>query len=506
MNAAFRLFRDILPFSQQMAEKKSSDARELLDTVVGLSASEVAVQLTSHVIPTVVEQRNLTMRFKLLEDTRQEAETALPVLERHVDSSVLPLPRTVRASALAADNLLKALAAAYFDIAKTIAKSGHQRGYVHLLQRTVNRAMLLIARRQNLAYNSYTSPSSTSWLMLHELYQIVRDLRALHPETNITPLEQQYLSALLFAYIDPSKLQRDELTVAIFCTQQLAVHAAIVRVTPDTPTCKAASPCFLVRPEVGSPGAPLLRLPKGTPTLGGFIVDCTVVLEALNKSAEHADHGYSDPGLDIPPGLLQIFQHAIGSQSIRRFSRMRFSPRAHIVCGISQVISFLEGNPVSRRAADLAGNTAEQHSFSHSEWSLIDQSPYGFLVRFLQGDQCQVGVGNIIALQPREERDVHVCLVRRIAVSEDGKVELGVQALSPKVSAIRLPGHGEIRRGLYLHSLPAFSNRPGIIAHPGHFASGHKIKFELQGSNLLLQVGRRLEAAEGLEFFALVPL
>ena len=164
------------------------------------------MQLTSHVIPTVVEQRNLTMRFKLLEDTRQEAETALPVLERHVDSSVLPLPRTVRSSALAADNLLKALAAAYFDIAKTIAKSGHQRGYVHLLQRTVNRAMLLIARRQNLAYSSYTSPSSTSWLMLHELYQIVRDLRAIHPETNITPLEQQYLSTLLFAYHRPQQV------------------------------------------------------------------------------------------------------------------------------------------------------------------------------------------------------------------------------------------------------------------------------------------------------------
>ena len=463
------------------------------------------MQLTSHVIPSVIEQRNLTMRFKLLEDTRQEAETALPVLERHVDSSVLPLPRTVRSSALAADNLLKALAAAYFDIAKTIAKSGHQRGYVHLLQRAVNRAMLLIARRQNLAYNSYTSPSSTSWLMLHELYQIIRDLRSIHPETNITALEQQYLSVLLFAYIDPSKLQRDELTVAVFCTQQLAVHAAIAKVTPDTPRCKAASPCFLVRPEEGSPGTPLLRLPKGTPTLGGFIVDCTVVLETLNKCAEHADYGYGDPGLDIPPSLLQTFQHAIGSQSIRRFSRMRFSPRAYVVCGISQVMSFLEGNPVLRHVADLAGRT-EQRDFSRSEWSLIDQSPDGFLVRFLQGDQCQVGVGTIIALQPREARDVHVCLVRRIAVSEDGKVELGVQALSPKVSVIRLPGHGEIRRVIYLHSLPAFSNRPGIIAHRGHFASGHKIKFELQGSKQLLQVGRRLEAAEGLEFFALVPL
>ena len=181
MNAAFRLFRDFLPFRQQMAEKESADARELLDTVAGLSASEVAAQLTSHVIPTVIEQRNLTMRFKLLEDTRQEAETALPVLERQVDSSVLPLPRTVKSSALAADNLLKALAAAYFDIAKTIDKSGRQNTYVHLMQRTINRAMLLITRRQVLAYSSYTSPSSTSWLMLHELYQITRDLRAAHP-------------------------------------------------------------------------------------------------------------------------------------------------------------------------------------------------------------------------------------------------------------------------------------------------------------------------------------
>ncbi len=505
MNAAFRLFRDFLPFRQQMAEKESADARELLDTVAGLSASEVAAQLTSHVIPTVIEQRNLTMRFKLLEDTRQEAETALPVLERQVDSSVLPLPRTVKSSALAADNLLKALAAAYFDIAKTIDKSGRQNTYVHLMQRTINRAMLLITRRQVLAYSSYTSPSSTSWLMLHELYQITRDLRAAHPETNITPLEQQYLSALLFAYIDPSKLQRHELTVAIFCTQQLAVHAAIVKVTAETPTCKASAPCFLVRPEEGSPGAPLLRLPKGTPTLGGFIVDCTVILEALNKATEQAEYGNIDPEFDIPPSLLQTFQQAIGSQSIRRYSRMRFSPRAHVVCGFSEVISFLEGNPVSRRVADLAGRS-DQRNFSRSEWSLIDQSPDGFLVRFLQGDQCQFGVGNIIALQPREARDVHVCLVRRIAVSKDGKVELGVQALSPKVSVIKLPGHGEIRRVIYLHSLPAFSNRPGIIAYPGHLSSGHKIKFELLGSSYRLQVGRRVEASDGLEFFALVPL
>ena len=162
MNAALRLFRDILPFRQQMAERETSDVRELLDNVAGLSAGEVAAQLTTTVIPAVVDQDNLTMRFKLLEDTRQEAETALPVLERQIDSSVLPMPRAVKNSALAADNLLKTLAAAYFDIAKAVAQGGHQKSNIHLLQRTVNRAMLLITRRQNLAYRSYTRPSSTA--------------------------------------------------------------------------------------------------------------------------------------------------------------------------------------------------------------------------------------------------------------------------------------------------------------------------------------------------------
>ena len=503
MNAALRLFRDILPFRQQMAERETSDVRELLDNVAGLSAGEVAAQLTTTVIPAVVDQDDLTMRFKLLEDTRQEAETALPVLERQIDSSVLPLPRAVKTSALAADNLLKTLAAAYFGIAKAVAQGGHQKSNIHLLQRTVNRAMLLITRRQNLAYRSYTRPSSTSWLVMHELYQIVRDQRARHPGTNIAALEQQYLSALLFAYLDPSKLPRQELAAGIFCTQQLAAHAAIIKITPETQLCHPNSPCFLVRPEQGNPGTSLLRLPKGTPLVGAFLVDCTVVLEALNKCAEQSDYG--EPTLDIPPALLQALQMAIGHQSLRRHPRTRFSPRADLVCGIGDVIAFLEGNPVSRRASDQAARSAERN-FSPSEWSLIDQSPEGFLVRFLQGEQWQVGAGSIIALQPRETREAHVCLVRRIANSDDGKLELGLQALAPKVNVIRLPGHGETRRGLFLHRMPAYGNRPGIIARPGHLASGHKIKLGSAENSRLLQIGRRLEAADGFELFALVPL
>ena len=127
-------------------------------------------------------------------------------------------------------------------------------------------------------------------------------------------------------------------------------------------------------------------------------------------------------------------------------------------------------------------------------------------MRFIQGENWKIGVGNIIALQPRESSKVHVCLVRRIATNTDGRLELGLQALSPQVSVVDLPGHGEIRRGIYLHRLPGYGGRPGIIARPGHLASGHKIKLSAYGETQLWQIGRRLEASEGLEFFALVPL
>ena len=505
MKSALRLFRDLLPFSQPMAERKAAEVRELLDTVSGLSSYEVATELTSQILPAIVEQQNLHMRFKLLEDARQEAEKALPVLEQHIDSSVLPLPLSATTSAMTADNLLKGLIAGYADIAKAVAQGSHQKGLTHLLQRTIHRAMILISRRQHLAYRTYARPSATSWLMLHELYQIAHNLRTSLPETNITPIEHQYLSALLFAYLEPSKLPRSELTAAIFCTQQLAVHAVIAEITPETNTRKAAAPYFLVRPDEGNPGTPLLRLAQGTPIFDGFIVDCSGVLDALNKSAERASEHPGEPGLDIPPALLQTLQLAIGNQSMRRFSRKRFKPHADLVGGIAQVIPFIEGNAHTRRSIDMACRSGPR-SFSPSEWSLIDQSPDGFLVRFIQGDKWQVGVGNIVALQPRESSKVHVCMVRRIATTNQGRLELGLQALSPQVSVVSLPGHGELRRGIYLHSLPAFGNRPGIIAHTGHLASGHKIKIEAQNSHQFLQIGRRLEASEGLEFFALVPL
>lgn len=505
MKSALRKFRDLLPFSQPLSEKKAAEVRELLDTVAGLSSYEVVTELTTLVIPAIAEQPNLHMRFKLLEAARQEAEKALPVLEQHIDFAELPLPIAATTSALAADNLMKALSGGYFGLAQEIAHGNQHKAMCRMFQRATLRAMLILARRQQLAFRTYAKPSSTSWVKLHELYLLARDFCAGLPDQDISPIEHQYLSTLLFAYLEPSKLPRCDLAAAIFCTQQLAVHATITEVTPDTNSKRANGSCFLIRPEEGNPGKPLQRMPQGVPIFDGFIIDCSGVLSELDKLSELHQENFDEPGLEIPPALLHTLQLALGGRSMRRFQRKRFKPHADLVGGIAQVIPFIESSARSRRAID-AINVHGAKSFSPSEWSLIDQSPDGFLVRFIQGENWKIGVGNVVALQARESSKVHVCMVRRIATNTQGRLELGLQALSPQVSVIDLPGHGEIRRGIYLHRLPGYGGRPGIIARPGHLTSGHRITLTAFGETQLWQIGRRLEASDGLEFFALVPL
>ena len=227
MKPTLKLFRNLLPFSELPAERRAAEVRELLDTVSGLSAHEVVTELTEHVIPAIAGQKNFHMRFKLLEEALLEADKALPVIERHIDLSPLPLPLTATTLALAADNLLKALVASYLKLAKTIFQGSQQESLIRIFQRATHRAMMLLARRQQLAYRSYAKPSASTWSMLHELCRMARTLQAHLPKEEIAPIEHQYLSALLFAYLEPSKLPRGELVDAIFCTRQLAMHAVV---------------------------------------------------------------------------------------------------------------------------------------------------------------------------------------------------------------------------------------------------------------------------------------
>ncbi len=503
MNSPLQLFRDLLPFSSLPAEQQAaSKVRGLLETLAGGTAAEGAIALSNRVIPTIVRQTNLHMRFKLLEEARQEAERLLPTLEADIERAALPLPKKVAQLALEADNLIKSLAMAYYGISRDIGKLQQDNAQSPVFHRAILRAMGAISRRQQLAYRAYAAPSSSSWILLHELYQMACDPAAKPLNGETAPVELHYLSALLFAFVEPNKLPRSELNAVIKCTQQLAAYAVIseYQPAPDQPP----ESCFLVRPSEGCPGLALRRLPEGVTALGALLIDCQPVIGAIDRNLLRTPGKTIQPDLDAPPAMLQTLRIALGGKGARRYSRTRFRPRGDLVGGLESVIEFIDGNVFTRRAVDAACRN-EAH-FSPSEWSLIDESPDGFRVRFIKGDKWKVGAGDIVALQPRESSKIHVCLVRRIA-NGGSRLELGLQMLSPQVSVVEVPANGSgLQRAIFLHSLPAYGKFAGIVAHAGQLTAGQEIELKSTGRTLHRQIGKCIEANEGLEFFALDPL
>jgi hypothetical protein len=497
--------RALLPFSQPLPQGlgASTSAGHSQGPDGNQSLAAIA-RLSDDVLPPIIRQSNLHMRFKLLEEARQDAEKLLPALENEISSAALPLPTSATAAALQADNLLKRLAQAYADTARKIFRE-HHASFANLLHRATERAMSLIARRQLLAYRAYALPSANSWLLLHELYRMTCDPRSKPLNGETAPIEHEYLGALLFAFLEPNKLPRNELDIVHRCTRQLAAYAVVAEATSELLTSKSADACFLVRSEEGNPGFPLTRLPVGSQFSGGLIVDCAQVLAALDRNLARQPGKPVQPELSASPVLLQSLRVAIGGRSARRFSRTKFRPRADLVGGLDQVIEFLDGHAFSRRAHD-SFNRHESQGFSASEWSLIDESPDGFLIRFIKGDKCQFGAGDIVALQPRESSRIHVCLVRRIA-SVRNRLELGLQLLSPQVSVITVASNGSAAtRAVFLHSLPAYGPHSGLIVAPGHLTNKQSLSFTTLGRNIERRVGRTLEANEGLEFVTLEPL
>ena len=502
MNSPLQRLRDLLPFSQPLPSPADDNERHgLTASLAGMSPLNVITRLTINALPGAQRESNLHKRYKQLEEIRAALARVLPAIESEIMAAPLPMPVDIKEAAIQADNLLKALAQAHAALARAVAEQqspgGHPPG--PLFYRAAQRALALLVRRQLLAYRACAQPSPNSWLMLHSLYQLVCDPKSRTLTAENVPVEHEYLGALLFAYLEPARLPRSELDRIHRCTRSLAPYALIGNIDANGLNSCPPEACFLVRPDLAHCGYPLARVPKDTSLLGALIVDCTQILAALDRNLARQPGKPVEPDLGATPGLLQNLRSALGGKSARRFSRTHFRPRGDLIGGLTQVIHFLDGRVLSRRSRDGGSQ------LSPSEWSLIDESPDGFLLRYVCGNKWLAGVGDVVALQPRESSRAHVCLVRRV-VSHHTRLEIGLQLLSPQVSVARIirPGHVP-EKTLFLHNLPAYGKFGGIIARPGLLKTGQSITLDITGHSVAKLVGQPLEANRDLCFFALHP-
>ena len=501
MTISLLRLRLLMPFSLPLANDESEPIVSRLPAAASAPAGRVIAHISDVLLPRIIRVRSLPQRFQQLEAASQEAEPALAEIEQQTNAAPLPLAADIQNATLLADNLIKRLAQCYGGIARSVVK---HRGSepASLFYQSAQRVMAMLARRQLLAYRASSMPSASSWRQLHALYRMTCDpsLQALNGDT--APIEHEYLGALLLAYLDPPRQARGDLDLIHDCARQLAAYAVVSEASIETLLRQTAEARFLVCSEEGNPGLPLSRLAANSPFTGTLLVDCSQVLAAIDRNLSRQPGKPVQPELAAPPALLQALRVALCGRRARRFTRTRLFPHADLVGGLDAVIHFLDGNTYTRRALDAPGLMPGGPTFATSEWLLIDESPDGFRVRFVRGDQSHLSAGQVVALQPRESSRIHVCLVRR-AVTVHNHLELGLQLLSPQVSVVALPKGGH---AIFLHSLPAFGPYAGLITLPGALQNRKRLNLKVHGLSIERRIGRVLEANEALEFVALEPL
>lgn len=505
---SLQFLRDILPFGRAVSEDKAvAEVRAALDGLSALNPQPAAVALAGEIIPGIARHGNLHMRLKLLEEARTVAERPLTEIEARLENAPLPLGSAATALALVADNVLKALAAAYSGIALGIERRRVDSGLARLQAAAVRHACQTICRRQNLAYRAYAVPSASSWQMLHKLFRVARNRRVTSRNGGEAPIDHLYAGALLLAAIDPTKFPRGTLNALNKAVDALAPLGSIAEADADFHIPKSAAGQFVIRGDDGTPGHPLLRTQLATSLGGCLIVDFRPVLAMLDRHLRKLPDEAPCIPLELPDAFVQAMRTALGSHAARRYSRTRFKPRADLAAGIDAVIDFLNGRALTRRSTD-PGREERHWPVALSEWSLLDESPEGFGIRYLKGEKSRIEAGEVVALQPRENSKLHICMVRRITSTEHHRLELGLQELSGFGVVIDIPQAvaNYVEQAIVIPRLPGHANATGILARPGSVKCGQRVSFRDAERQLRYTVGASLERHPRVELYALEPL
>jgi cyclic-di-GMP-binding protein len=486
--------RNWIPFSAPETEDAEASAlRNWLDRHAHASAGKIAIGLANRVPILAAKQKNLHMRVRLIDIFREAAEGILVTIEDDLNRAPFPIPAEVQTNALAADNLLKALASSYGAVVSAIESRRLGTGLSYLLQAAIRHTVDLVARRQVLAYRAYTYPSPASWLQLHQFHAIARAKNLASVSKDGPSIEGVYIRSLLLALADPTKRSRNDLEAVTNCIDSLLHLARLAHLSSLGELDSKSQSLFLLQAGDGC-ARPLSKV-TSMPPADALALDTRDVVGELTRNLTQPN-----PALHCPPGLAESMIQMWSSPPSRRFTRSRVKPKADLVSGISSIAKYLQ-SAFTRRQTDQCNHP----NMPVSEWYIVNESPDGFGLRYSRGDSGNFDVGDLVGVRPRERSRVHICMIRRVSNSGHGRFELGLQALSPLALPIPLAAtpDSDAHDAILLPRLPGFGNVSGLAAPAGVLSSGGEVIWSRNNLSFRHQLGRRVEGNHRTELFLL---
>jgi len=261
---------------------------------------------------------------------------------------------------------------------------------------------------------------------------------------------------------------------------------------------------FLIREGATEAGFSLHRWRDGPWQPSDLVLRCDPLVKKLVVQIDGLERGILPAKLGLPRiaarpeylALLRELAKLWRAPPSRRHPRMRFHPRVDVVLGCTALRAFIAGPAFRRRTQD--GPIAADAEGEMTEWTVTNESPDGFALRYVGGNTGDVKVGEILAIRPRGSSAMHIAIVRR-ATSTVASLEIGVQMLASRAAATTVNLSREsgpepvVQRQvqvIFLPRMPAFDNAPAILAPPGTIGCGAEFAMPCKGRHMLMRVAR----------------
>ncbi|MBS1138087.1 MAG: hypothetical protein H6R11_2041 [Proteobacteria bacterium] len=498
--------QQLLPNGTRLAfhDLQPDEMESWLETLPSAQPGEAARALVAQLAE--LRRTNLTVRsrLKLLELMRDKAESLLPGIQQRLDGASLPLPPTLQQAVIDGNSVLKALSLGYAMVADAISGKWSGLGFQKPLLLAVTQGLRLNGRRLELAYAVYARGSRSAWTELHRLYRLVRAAEAASmPAEGAEELpERVYVKALLLAFAEPTRFAPGDLDRVQFYLER---YGHLAQLEPAS-TLQAAGErgAFLIREGATEAGFSLHRWRDGPWQPSDLVLRCDPLVKKLVGQIDGLERGIMPAKLGLPRNasqpeylaLLRELAKLWSAPPSRRHPRTHFRPRVDVVLGCTALRAFIAGPAFRRRTQD--GPVSADAEGEMTEWTVTNESPDGFALRYVGGNTGEVRVGEILAIRPRGSSAMHIAIVRR-ATSTVASLEIGVQMLASRAAAatVNLPGEGgpqsAVQRqvqAIFLPRMPAFDNAPAILAPPGTIGYGIEFTMPCKGRNMLMRVAR----------------
>lgn len=370
-------------------------------------------------------------RLKLLDLLFGQAERVANGELPRLREVSLPISRKQRQRVRILLDVLETLTQDYFNtLAELFDPEGP--GSSRLPHTSLRRAMHTIGWQVRITHLIAAPPAPGLWQLLHSAFCTARRLGLEDfPGPQGTPsIRRIYIGILLSAAAQPASFSAAELE---FISQFIADCAPPIDLLESPPP--ESGGIFWIDLDKDFPGHALIRrIP--TPDARVLYFSCAAIAEITLKQRSAILQGVSAQTLGLPPfadgatgpNTLLRLNRLWGHPSKRRFSRRRQSYRANICSGLNNLWHLMK---------------SQQVPSNQSEWMVTNESPDGYSLMHMTGQTQDLHIGDIVALQALGDHSElattwHVCIVRW-AVSENPEhIELGLQILAPKATAVEI--------------------------------------------------------------------